>query len=168
LVYRPFPEKNLAAFDSLLHYDLIVLQFGLNVSNSPTQDFTGYMKGMNRLINKLKEAFPQTPILLLSVSDRSKRQQGQFVTMPVIPLLIQAQEKIAYDNKLLFWNLFEAMGGENSMAGFANSKPALANKDYTHLNFAGGRKVGLAFARSFIHEVDTYQKRRNNLAVIGN
>jgi lysophospholipase L1-like esterase len=165
---QAIPEKNLAAFDSLLHYDLIVLQFGLNVSNSPTQDFTGYMKGMNRLINKLKEAFPQTPILLLSVSDRSKRQQGQFVTMPVIPLLIQAQEKIAYDNKLLFWNLFEAMGGENSMAGFANSKPALANKDYTHLNFAGGRKVGLAFARSFIHEVDTYQKRRNNLAVIGN
>jgi hypothetical protein len=88
--------------------------------------------------------------------------------MPVIPLLIQAQEKIASDNKLLFWNLFEAMGGENSMAGFANSKPALANKDYTHLNFAGGRKVGLALARSFIHEVETYQKRRNSFAAIRN
>jgi lysophospholipase L1-like esterase len=160
--------KNLAAFDSLLQYDLIVLQFGLNVSNSPTQDFTGYIKGMTRLINKLKAAFPETPILLLSVSDRSKRFQGQFVTMPVIPLLIQAQEKIAYDNKLLFWNLFEAMGGENSMALFANSKPALANKDYTHLNFAGGRKIGLSLARSFIYEVDKYIKRRNSLAVVGN
>jgi len=86
--------------------------------------------------------------------------------MPVIPLLIQAQERIAFDNKLLFWNMFEAMGGENSMALFANSKPALANKDYTHLNFAGGRKVGLAFARSFIHEVDQYEKRRKTLAAI--
>jgi len=162
------PEKNLAAFDSLLQYDLIVLQFGLNVSNSPTQDFTAYIKGMTRLIDKLKMAFPETPILLLSVSDRSKRFQGQFVTMPVIPLLIQAQEKIAFDNKLLFWNLFEAMGGENSMAAFANSKPALANKDYTHLNFAGGRKVGLSLARSFIYEVDNYIKRRSSLAVIAN
>jgi lysophospholipase L1-like esterase len=157
-------SKTLAAFDSLLNYDLIVLQFGLNVSNSPNKDFTGYIKGMSKLISKLKVAFPSTPILLLSVSDRSQRRQGQFVTMPVIPLLIQAQEQIAFENKLLFWNLFEAMGGENSMAEFANSKPALANKDYTHLNFAGGRKVGLALARSFIHEVNTFQKRRNSLA----
>jgi lysophospholipase L1-like esterase len=160
--------KNLSAFDSLLQYDMIVLQFGLNVSNSPTKDFSGYIKGMSRLINKLKEAFPETPILLLSVSDRSQRRQGLFVTMPVIPLLIQAQEKIAFDNKLLFWNLFEAMGGENSMAGFANSKPALANKDYTHLNFAGGRKVGLSFARSFIYEVEKYRKRRNSLVANAN
>ncbi len=159
-------ERNLSAFDSLLNYDLIVLQFGLNVSNSPTKDFTGYIKGMSKLVNKLREAFPDTPILLLSVSDRSQRRQGQFITMPVIPLLIQAQEKIAFDNKLLFWNMFEAMGGLNSMALFANSKPALANKDYTHLNFAGGRKVGLSLARSFIYEVDTYQKRRNSLAAI--
>jgi len=165
---QAIPEKNLAAFDSLLHYDMIVLQFGLNISNSPTKDFTGYMKGMNRLINKLKQAFPETPILLLSVSDRSQMKQGMFVTMPVIPLLIQAQEKIAFDNKLLFWNLFEAMGGENSMASFANSKPALANKDYTHLNFAGGRKVGLSLARSFIYEVEKYQKRRNSLAANAN
>jgi lysophospholipase L1-like esterase len=163
---QAIPEKNLAAFDSLLHYDMIVLQFGLNVSNSPTKNFTSYIKGMSKLIDKLKEAFPETPILLLSVSDRSQRRQGQFVTMPVIPFLIQAQEKIAYDNKLLFWNLFEAMGGENSMAGFANSKPALANKDYTHLNFAGGRKVGLSFARSFIYEVEKYEKRRKSLAAI--
>lgn len=165
---QAIPERNLAAFDSLLNYDMIVLQFGLNVSNSPTQNFNGYIRGMSKLINKLKVAFPDTPILLLSVSDRSQRRQGQFVTMPVIPFLIQAQEKIAFDNKILFWNLFEAMGGENSMAGFANSKPALANKDYTHLNFAGGRKVGLSFARSFIYEVEKYQKRRKSLAVVAN
>lgn len=165
---QAIPAKNLAAFDSLLNYNLIVLQFGLNVSNSPTKDFSGYIKGMSKLINKLKNAFPETPILLLSVSDRSQRRQGQFVTMPVIPMLIQAQEKIAFENKLLFWNMFEAMGGENSMAGFANAKPALANKDYTHLNFAGGRKVGLSFARSFIYEVEKYQKRRNHLATIQN
>ncbi len=163
---RAIPQRNLTVFDSLLNYDLIVLQFGLNVSNSPTTDFTSYISGMAKLVNKLKEAFPETPILLLGVSDRSKLLQGQFITMPVIPLLIQAQEKIAHDNKLLFWNLFEAMGGENSMAFFANSKPALANKDYTHLNFAGGRKVGLSFARSFIYEVEKYQKRRSSLVAL--
>jgi lysophospholipase L1-like esterase len=159
------PKKNLAAFDSLLHYDLIVLQYGLNVSNTTLTDFSGYIKGMGKVISRLKEAFPNTPILLLSVSDRSQRRQGEFVTMPVIPKLIRAQETIAAQNKLLFWNLFNAMGGENSMAQFANSKPALANKDYTHLNFAGGRKIGLSLARSFVNEVDQYQKRRKTLAL---
>jgi hypothetical protein len=119
---------------------------------------------MSKLISSFKLAFPGTPILLLSVSDRSTRRQGEFVTMPVIPLLIKAQERIAFENKLLFWNLFEAMGGENSMASFANAKPALANKDYTHLNFAGGHKIGLSLANSFIHEVEMYKKRRNSLA----
>ena len=81
-------------------------------------------------------------------------------------MLIQAQERIASENKLLFWNMFEAMGGENSMAAFANAKPALANKDYTHLNFAGGRKVGLVLAKSFIYEVENFKKRRNSLAEV--
>lgn len=158
------PQQNMMAFDSLMNYDLIVLQYGLNVSNSPSKDFSGYLKGMTKVIERLKEAFPGTPILLLSVSDRSQRRQGQFVTMPVIPILIQAQLKLAADNKLLFWNLFEAMGGENSMAGFANAKPALANKDYTHLNFAGGRKIGLALAGCFFYEIEKYEKRRSALA----
>ena len=161
------PDKNLSAFDSLLHYDLIVLQFGLNVSNSATTDFTSYIKGMGKLIVKFKKAFPDTPILLLSVSDRGSRQAGQFVTMPVIPFLIDAQQKIAADNKLLFWNMFEAMGGENSMVGFVNANPPLANKDYTHLNFAGGRKIGLSFARSFTYEVENYKKRRNSIVANG-
>jgi hypothetical protein len=156
------PARTLSKFDSLLHYDLIVLQFGLNVASAKTTDFTNYVRGMTHLVNKLKRAFPDTPILLLSVSDRSAREQGSFVTMPVIPYLIRAQQKIASDNNLLFWNLFEAMGGRNSMAKFVDAKPPLANKDYTHLNYAGGRKIGISLARSFIHEVNNYQERRKN------
>jgi hypothetical protein len=153
-------RRNFAKFDSLLNYNLIVLQFGLNVTNPNAKNFNDYIQGMTRLVKRLKVAFPETPILLLSVSDRCTRKLGEFVTMPVIPRLIMAQEKIAYDNKLLFWNLFEAMGGENSMAKFVSSKPSLANKDYTHLNFAGGRKIGLSMARSFVYEVDKYKERK--------
>jgi len=36
---RGIPEKNLFVFDSLLQYDLVVLQFGLNVSNSSNTGF---------------------------------------------------------------------------------------------------------------------------------
>jgi hypothetical protein len=33
------------------------------------------------------------------------------------------------------------MGGENSMVGWVDSSPPLANKDYTHVNSRGARKM---------------------------
>lgn len=158
------PNRNLQKFDSLLNYDLVVLQFGLNAVTPESRKYTAYMEGMKRLVEKFKAAFPNTPILMLSVSDRSERKDGHFVTMKAIKGLVSVQEKFAYDNKLLFWNLYEAMGGENSMARFVKSNPPLASKDYTHLNFDGGKIIGHSLARSFIHEGEKFTERRKNLA----
>lgn len=157
------PNRNLQKFDSLLNYDLVVLQFGLNAVTPESRKYTSYMEGMKRLVDKFKAAFPNTPILMLSVSDRSERKDGNFVTMKAIKGLVTVQEKFAYDNKLLFWNLYEAMGGENSMARFVKSNPPLASKDYTHLNFDGGKIIGHSLARSFIHEGEKFTERRKNL-----
>ncbi|MCL2329453.1 MAG: GDSL-type esterase/lipase family protein [Bacteroidetes bacterium] len=153
-------EDFLKQFNDMLHYDLIVLQFGLNVAEATRTDYSAYAKSMTKVIEKLKNAFPDVPILILSVSDRSRRVQGEYVTMAGIPALLEAQRTLAADNQIIFWNLFEAMGGMNSMAAFVDAKPPLANKDYTHLNFAGSKKVALKFAESFIHEVDIYKKRK--------
>jgi hypothetical protein len=154
------PNENLMAFDSLLNYDLIVLQFGLNAVNAQTRTYTSYMDGMSHLINKFKRTFPGTPILLMAVSDRSERLQGQYVTMKSIKGLVKAQEALAVKHRLLFWNLYQAMGGENSMADFVRAKPPLANKDYTHLNFIGGKHIGHKFARSLIFEAEKYKVKR--------
>jgi lysophospholipase L1-like esterase len=154
------PQQNLAAFDSLLNYDLIVLQFGLNAVTAKTTNFDGYMRSMKKVLTRLNNTFPGVPVLLLSVSDRSERIQGEYVTMKSIEGLVDAQRTFAYENKLLFWNLFEAMGGENSMAGFVAAHPPLANKDYTHLNFAGGRKIGLSLAKSILYEQKKYGAKK--------
>lgn len=156
-------DKNLSNFDSLLNYDLIVLQFGLNAVTSETKSFDNYIKGMSKLIAKFRRTFPGTPILVMSVSDRSERRQGEYLTMQSIKGMVNAQMQIARDNKTLFWNLFEAMGGENSMAKFVAAKPPLANKDYTHLNFEGGKQLGLILARSIIHEEKKYTERRRDI-----
>ena len=154
------PQQNLAAFDSLLNYDLIVLQFGLNAVTAKTTNFDGYMHSMKKVLTRLNNAFPGVPVLLLSVSDRSERIQGEYVTMKSIEGLVDAQRTFAYENKLLFWNLFEAMGGENSMAAFVTAHPPLANKDYTHLNFAGGRKIGMSLAKSILYEQKKYGAKK--------
>ena len=150
------PNENLMAFDSLLNYDLIVLQFGLNAVNSDTRSYKSYMHGMSVLIDKFQKTFPGTPIVLMAVSDRSERLQGEYVTMKSIIGLVNAQKELAKKHAVLFWNLYQAMGGENSMADYVQSKPPLANKDYTHLNFIGGKYIGLKFARSLIYEGSKY------------
>jgi hypothetical protein len=61
-------------------------------------------------------------------------------------LLLAAQQQLARRNHAAFWNLFEAMGGENSMVSWVEESPPMANKDYTHVNSRGAHKIaGLLF-----------------------
>ena len=53
--------------------------------------------------------------------------------------LIVSQQKMAADGKMAFFNLFKAMGGKGSMAKLVDRK--LAAKDFTHINFEGGKEL---------------------------
>jgi lysophospholipase L1-like esterase len=143
-------------FDSLRHYDAIFLEYGLNIASANSKDFDYYEKGMIKSINRLKKLYPKTSIILMGVGDRSTRKNGEFVTMESIPLLIESQRKIAQSTGIAFWDLFTAMGGENSMPNFVNASPPMANKDYTHLTFAGGRKIGKILAETIFFEHKRY------------
>jgi hypothetical protein len=76
-------------------------------------------------------------------------------------LMRDAQRLIAERTGIAFWDLYEAMGGENSMVKLAEAKPPLAAKDYTHLTFKGGRKLAKLMVGSLLHEREKYAERRN-------
>ena len=97
---------------------------------------------------------------MFGVSDRSTKINGEYTTIPTLIDFARTQQKIAFDNKLLYWNLFEAMGGKNSMIELVNKK--LANKDYTHLTHGGGTVVSTYFLKSFLYEMDKYKKRKKS------
>lgn len=149
-----------ADWDSLHHPDLIILQYGLNVASEYSTDFSGYVKAMKKGISKLKAYFPNTSIVIMGVGDRSRKGEGAYETMRSIPLLIKAQRKIAAETGIAFFDLFTAMGGENSMLTFVNHKPAWANKDYTHLNHAGGKHIAHILAGSILFEHKKHQQKK--------
>ena len=122
-------------------------------------NYKSYVRRMVRVINNLKEAFPQASFLLMSVSDRSSNSTGRFETMNAIPAMRNAQRMIAQQTNIAFWDMFQAMGGENSMVRFVTSKPALASKDYTHLNFNGGKKLAGALVKSLLYSHERHQKK---------
>ena len=152
------PEKILRQTDSLLNYNLIILQYGLNVMTANNTNYAFYQKGMKEAVEHLRKCFPKSDIMLLSVGDRSMKKGGNYVSMPAVPALVEAQKAVCAETGAVFWNLFEAMGGNGSMIDMVGAKPPRANKDYTHLNFEGGKYLGEILFKTFMFEKQKFDK----------
>ena len=155
-------EKMNQQFNQLQDYQLIILQYGLNVVAPDSKDLNWYINPMISVVQRLKRSYPDAAILLLGVSDRSTKIDGDYRTMESIPVMIAAQREIARRSQVAFFNLFEAMGGNNSMVSYVESDPPLANKDYTHLTFQGGRKVAGIFVKTLLNEFQKYNDQVKN------
>ena len=130
--------------------DLVVLQYGLNVMSEEQQNYDSYAQKMKSAVNLVKRSCPEADILIMGVPDRNVRKDGKFVTMSTIQSMISAQRRVAQDTETLFWNTFQAMGGENSMSEFVAR--GWGAKDYTHINYRGGRYIAKAFINALLWE----------------
>lgn len=155
------PEGRLKAFANLRKYDMIILQYGLNVATQYGSDYSSYHNAMSKVITKIKRCFRGSSVLVMSVGDRKmKDENGDFVTMPGVKNLVKYQELVAADNHVAFWNMynqFVLLGGIDS---FVKSDPPMANLDYTHINFRGGKKLAGLFYDVLIYGKDNYDKRK--------
>lgn len=156
---RSIPLRTLRAFQRLRTYDLIVIQYGLNVATERGVNYDGYKKGMLTVIDHMKTAFPEAGILLVSVGDREyKNENGDLRTMPGVKNLIRYQQSIAADGHIAFWNMYEAMGGQGSIVDMIDRK--MANLDYTHINFRGGKHLASILFETLMYGKEKYEKRK--------
>lgn len=161
LSLRSIPATMMKDFNKQRPYDLIILEYGLNVATERGRNYDDYQKGLLAAINHLKECFPQAGMLLLSVGDRDyKTENGDLRTMPGVKNLIRYQQNIAAESGIAFWNMFEAMGGEGSIAKMVHAKPSMANYDYTHINFRGGKHLADLLYQTLIYGKEQYDNRR--------
>lgn len=130
-------------FDGFLKYDMVILQYGLNAMAADVTDYGYYGRQLVRLINYIKECFPGSAVVVMSVGDRSTMQNGVAVTMPAVKAMLHTQEEAAKACGVGFWNTYEAMGGDNSMPEFV--KRNWAAKDYTHIGYSGGKYIASQF-----------------------
>ncbi len=135
------PMATLKDFAQLRPIDLFVIHFGLNVANKngTKASYDAYMKKMQGVVDHLHEAYPDAGFLIVSVSDRDQKTANGITTMKGVEELIVSQQQMAADGKIAFFNLFKAMGGRGSMAKLVEKK--LAAKDFTHINFDGGKHL---------------------------
>lgn len=143
-------QDMLNEFAKFFDYDLIVLEFGLNIAGSRKTDYTWYEREMVKVINHIKTAFPKTSIVMISVHDKAMKKGSGFVTDPTILKLLESQKDIAKAAGVALWNMFDAMGGENSMPKWVNANPPLAFKDYIHFNDLGAAKIAQLFTTALL------------------
>lgn len=155
------PMRILRDYNRLRTYDLIVLQYGLNVAFEQGVNYSYYKNPMVKVVNHLKAAFPQASILIVGVGDReSRNEDGNLRTMPGVKNLIRYQQALAAETHTAFWNMYQAMGGEGSIVEMVNSKPSMANYDYTHINFRGGKHLAGLLFETLMYGKEQYEKRK--------
>ncbi len=158
LTLNKLSRDMLAAFDSFLNYKLIIIHYGVNVSDFTTKaKLIWYLNRMVEVVEHLKSSFPEASFLIISATDIAVKEGTELTTKPSIPLLVEAQKQIARETGAAFWNLYEAMGGTNSMASWLRGKNPLASKDGIHLNRRGGKKVADLLTKAIMKEYEAYK-----------
>lgn len=148
-------------FDAFQQYELIVVQLGLNAVTPSLNNIRWYRAELDQTFTHIRRCFPGKPILIVSVADRAGKVNGELSTLPSVIAITAMQRDLARQHGFLFFDLFMGMGGAGTMVHFANQRPALANKDYTHLTHEGGKVVSQMFARLFLDTQGKYRQMLN-------
>ena len=147
---QKIPLSILEGYNRELDYKLVILQFGKNAISA---NYKRYEIEMVQAIEHLKKAFPGAGFLLISVQDSGFKTSSRIIN------LLNAQKSIAKETNIAFWNLYEAMGGKNSMSKWVKANPPMASADHTHFNEQGAKVVGKLLADALLEAYNTYNRK---------
>ena len=147
-----------------LNVRLILLEFGGNTIPylSSEKSVADYCNDLLRQIIYLQTLCPEAKILVMGVADMSTKIKGQLTTYPYLELLNETMKEIALQNGAAFWNMYEAMGGKNSMIEWVKHSPALATSDYVHFTIQGCERIASLFYETLMVYYDYYKFVNNH------
>ncbi len=145
---------------SFLKPDLLILEFGGNT--------VPYMKTKERCfkygswfesqVKTLKKMNPNAAILVIGPGDMSKKENTQFNTYPLLPEVRNALKEATFNVGGVFWDMYEAMGGKNTMPKWAALDPPLASKDFIHFTSKGSKKIAELFYKTLEEDYNQYKE----------
>jgi lysophospholipase L1-like esterase len=150
----------LKQFYDYLNVKLIILQFGGNAlpaikDGTMAANYGGYIKGQISIIKKLA---PQASIIFIGPADMSVKEGTSYITHPQLEATRDAIKKAVLESGCVFFDMYDCMGGKNSMASWVDEK--LAATDYIHFSPQGARKIATLFYSALINEYNAYLKSR--------
>lgn len=121
---------------------LIIMQFGGNMipQTEKASTISGYVKTMRQQVRYMKACAPQASILFVGPSDMSMNVDGVMTSYPLLPYMDRLLAKMAEEEEISYWSMYQAMGGKDSMVRWVEI--GLAGNDYVHFTRTGANKVG--------------------------
>ena len=156
--------------DDILGYDLVVLQYGLNIMQKGQRGYSRYRDQLCDMIAYVERCFPEAAIMVLGVSDRwvKNEETSRYEPIGSVDALTSYQRAAADSCGVAFWNTSKAMSQLGGMPAFVSN--GWAAKDYTHINFQGGKRIARELAtaivsrvRAELEEREAEQIRRDSL-----
>ncbi|MCD6019233.1 MAG: hypothetical protein K0S53_2354 [Bacteroidetes bacterium] len=150
----------LKQFYDYLNAKLIILQFGGNslpyiTTKEQADGFGGYLKSQILIIKKLA---PQASILVVGPADMSVKMGTEYQTHPQLENLRDAIRKSAFDTDCAFFDMYNCMGGKNSMLAWVEQ--GIGAKDYIHFSSGGARKIAVLLYSSLMNDYNEFTKKK--------
>jgi len=148
-----------------LNVKLLVLQFGGNVVPyiKDQKACENYGKWFISQIRLLKKMSPDASVIVIGPGDMSKKVKDEYASYPFIEDVRNALKKAAFSEGAAYWDIYEAMGGKNSMLAWVDAEPRLATTDYTHFTHKGARKIAEMFYSALIKDYNEFRANQSSL-----
>ncbi|MFT5980162.1 MAG: lysophospholipase L1-like esterase [Flavobacteriales bacterium] len=146
---------------SQLQPELLLLQYGGNSVPyvKDTAQAENYGKWLKSQIKYLQKVAPNAAIILIGPSDMAHKEGDQFETYAFLEPVRDALKKAAFETNCGFWDIYEAMGGQNSMQAWVEAEPSLAGSDYVHFTPKGAKKIAELFNKAVMDRYKIEQEQ---------
>jgi lysophospholipase L1-like esterase len=158
-VFTITDRRTLEPFFKRNNVKLIILQYGGNSVPfmNKEKSINGYKKSLIAQVELFKKMAPDAKILFIGPADMATNVKGEKQTYPQLVPTIEIIKQVCTETGIAFWDLYEAMGGHNSMIKWVDAN--LAGKDYLHFTREGASKVADMLFNTYLMYYRFYCKR---------
>ena len=123
-------------------------------------NYSYYRNRFTRELKYLRSLTPETAIVVIGPGDMSTKENGHFSTYASLEPVRDALRDAAHATGCAFWDMYEAMGGRNSIQDFVMADPPLASTDHIHFTPRGANLMAGMFFDAVMLEYRKYKDRK--------
>jgi hypothetical protein len=133
----------------LLNVGMFILQYGGNVVPGlySEKSVENYVANIIAQIKYLQRVAPGVPILFIGPADMLSVVEGELRTYKQLPYLVEKMRVEIPQSGAAFWNMYEVMGGANSMRAWV--RKGWAGHDYVHFTGKGAYEIANVLTQTF-------------------
>ena len=141
-VFTDIDSTQLADFYRETNTRLIIMQFGGNAIpfNEQPTTISGIVQSLRKQVRYLRRCAPEASILFVGPGDMLTLIDGETTTYPLLPYMDRLLRKMAAEEHIAYFSLYEMMGGKDSMLRW--QKNGWAGSDGVHFTRRGAEIAG--------------------------